>query len=253
VPASVVYVDANCQLGTPAISGPLGLTGTAEILAESRRCGIARVVAYHSMALDGDPQRGNRLMAEALSTYPEIVGVWVADPDLVRTARDATRLVADLSADGFRCVGFFPDHSAHGYRLSGRGCELLVGACEERRVPVFIDSREPDWPALVSLLDRHPLLHVVLTNIFYRHGRDLYPFLDSHANAHVETATFVAHGAVEEVSELFGPDRLIFGTHAPDFSMGAAVARVALAEVPDSTRDLIAGGTLTRLIEAALT
>jgi hypothetical protein len=52
---------------------------------------------------------------------------------------------------------------------------------------------------------------------------------------------------------MFGPDRLIFGTHAPDLSMGAALARIELADLPDSTRDLIAGGTVRRLIEGVLT
>jgi hypothetical protein len=193
VSSATVYVDANCQLGVPAVSAPSGLAGTAEILAESRRCGITRVMAYHSMALDGDPRRGNALMTELLGAHPEVVGVWVAEPAQTRTAAEAEALVEALVAAGFRSVRLFPDQSEHGYRLRGRGCDLLIGACAERRVPVLVDSRSPDWSSLSSLLGRHRDLPVVLTNILYRHGRDLYPFLDEHANAHVETATFVAH------------------------------------------------------------
>jgi predicted TIM-barrel fold metal-dependent hydrolase len=172
----------------------------------------------------------------------------VLDPAKVADAAQAVAVVEGLLARGFTAVRLCPDHGAHRYSLANQWLGFVLGACADHRLPALVETSAPDWAALETVLVHHPSMPVILTGVAYRQARDLYPLLDAHPSLHVETSTFLAFGALEEVAERFGAHRLLFGTNAPVYAPGAAIARVLRAELPVDDIRAVAGGNLDRLL-----
>jgi predicted TIM-barrel fold metal-dependent hydrolase len=241
------YFDANCRWGLSTKPNIGSLDQPDAVQVEGRRCGVDKLLAYHTQAKEWSPELGNAALGPVMDEHDEVVGCWVVDPALARDGRTAQRLVQEIVAAGFRAVRLCPDAANHDVDLSTAG--FLTGALADRSVPLIIDTAIPDWKAIAALATSAPRLPVIVSGFGYRHGRTLLPVLDSCPNMAVESSTFVAHGAVEELVTEFSASRIVFGTNAPIYSIGAAVARIAYADVSDDDRRLIAGGTLLHLIE----
>ena len=193
------FFDANCMLGKSGFAIELGLNGTAAVLDEVARNGIGAILAYHAIAREWDPLRGNALLRPVMHADDRVTGCWVAEPVEAYRPGAAAKQVATLLQHGFSCVRLFPDVGAHNYDLSGRGVRMLLAACAERRVPVFIDTEAPDWVAIDAVLRQQPELPLILAGISYRRSRNLYALLEDHPGLHVESATFVPHRGLEDV------------------------------------------------------
>jgi predicted TIM-barrel fold metal-dependent hydrolase len=68
-------------------------------------------------------------------------------------------------------------------------------------------------------------------------------------NLRVQSGRFSPFGGMEDVVRRFGVHRLLFGSGAPRYSPGAAVAMVMLAELDEASKARIAGGNLLELME----
>jgi predicted TIM-barrel fold metal-dependent hydrolase len=243
-----IYVDANCAVGLRSRPHPGSLEGVDAVLAEARRCNIAKVLAYHALAKEWSPECGNDHLRPVLAEHAEVIGSWIAEPSVASSAEAADRFVDDVLARGFRVVRFCPDAAYHAFDLRDHRVRVLTQALADRRVPLLIDTTMPDWRGITELAAQAPALSVIVSGFGYRHGRALLSLLDTAANVVVESSTFVAHGAVEEIVAGYGAHRVVFGTNAPHYSMGAAVARIAFADLSDDDRCAVAGRTLLDLV-----
>jgi predicted TIM-barrel fold metal-dependent hydrolase len=122
---------------------------------------------------------------------------------------------------------------------------------ESQLLPTFIDLDQTDFEAVAAVCQQYSLLPLVLLRVGYRTCRYLYPLLEKHPNLHLDISLFQAHGAIEEVCERFGPDRLLFATGLPVVAPGPAIAQVTYADISEEQKSLLAGGNLSRLLEAA--
>ncbi|MGY4768674.1 amidohydrolase family protein [Kribbella sp. CWNU-51] len=69
----------------------------------------------------------------------------------------------------------------------------------------------------------------------------------ANANVHVQTSAMYREDFLEGVVAKFGPERLLFATAAPLFTMRYERLRVDLAHFGDTERDLILGGNSSRI------
>ena len=242
------YFDANCALGRVKHPQHGSLLDTGAVLEEARRCGIERVLAYHTLAKDWSPEVGNLELLPLLHRHDDVVGCWVAEPSVAPDTPSADRFVDTVLTQGFRVLRLCPDVSDHTYGLVDARTRLLVAALADRRVPLIIDTARPDWGGITAVAAQEPSLPLIMSGIGYRHGGALLSVLDTCPNVVIESSSFMAHGAIEEIVADYGPQRVVFGTNAPTFSMGAAVARVELADLPDDDKRQVAGQTLLDLV-----
>ena len=59
---------------------------------------------------------------------------------------------------------------------------------------------------------------------------------------------FGLFAGLEDFTQRFGAERLIFGTGLPEFAGSGCVAQLLYAEIDDAQKQLIAGGNLKRIM-----
>lgn len=240
-----VYFDANCVIGSSPHPVPNALASPVAMSEAAVELGITRRLVAYAPARDWSPEIGNEELDAQLGAGD--VGCWIADPlDFVEPVAIGRRL-DDLERRGFGAVRLCPDPAVHNYRLDARALRPLIEELAHRAWPLLIETALPQWDSIEEILGIGAI-DVILCGLGYRHARSLYPVLDRHRNLVVETSSFLAFGAIEDVVRRFGPGALVFGTNAPILAMGAAVARIELAELSEEDRAAIAAGNLLRMI-----
>lgn len=227
------------------------------LLAEMDRLGVERASVYHILAREYDPETGNARLSGELAGESRLDPVWVVMPDHTGEAPPAHALVTSMIGSGVRLARMFPAEApdSHRYSVAEWCAGELLGALEERRIPLLLDfglfrRAAPPWPELHGLLERHPSLPVVLMDIQGRNNRSLYALMTLYSNLYIQTGGFDVHEGIEDVCDRFGPQRLIFGSGYPRRYLGAALYQLARSGLSESDRQLIAADNLESLLEA---
>jgi predicted TIM-barrel fold metal-dependent hydrolase len=172
-------------------------------------------------------------------------------PSDTRELPDEEQLVDEMLSQGVKAARVFPHPDQHNFPMKPWVSEKLLRALEDKRIPLFVDQEQIDWETMHELCQRHTRLPLVLTGVGYRVNRILYPLWQKLDNLYVDLSNYCGHGAIEDVTERFGAQRLLFGTRLPYFTPGAAVAMLSYANVPESDKRLIAGDNLRNLLSRA--
>lgn len=244
------FFDCNVVLGKVKKPMPGGILDAPKLLAEMDRYGIREALFYHAFAKRHAPGPGNALAAEAAAPSDRLHACWLLAPPGTDETPPLEALGASMEAAGVRAVRLAPDANSHQFTLAEVVCGDLFAWLAERRVPVFIDQGSVSWETLDAVVEAHPELRIVLTDVSYRINRDLYPRLRAYAHLYVETSGFQQHCGIEDVCDRFGPERLLFGSRLPLLCAGPAKHAVEHAAISDDVRAAIAGGNLRRLLGA---
>ncbi len=258
-----VYFDAHCVTGGFLTGGfwvPPYPGSVPELLATMDRFGIGQALVTHSVSRCHHPGIGNdRLIAE-LAGEPRLVPAWVLLPSVSGETPSPDRLVDEMRAAGVRAAWLCPGKYAHA--LTDWEWDDTLAALAEAHVPVFLDGEDgfPGWghgyaldsidlDAAVGLARRHPTLPVVLTAFRFRHTqRSVAQALRAVPNLHLEMSGWWFYRSVEFAVQAAGPERVLFGSRLPFHDPAATKATLQYAELPDESRELIAGGNLRRLL-----
>ncbi|WP_067177716.1 amidohydrolase family protein [Microtetraspora niveoalba] len=256
------YLDCNTFIGRPAGHRPYitRAVTAADLVAEMDRVGVHEAAVYHVLAHEYAPEAGNELLLRELAgaaggVRERLRPVGVVLPPHTGEAAEPEPLVAGLLASGVRMARIFPSSDMAGHRFSlAPWCSgELLAALERVRMPLAVDFTlfrrgEPPWREIHDLVECHPDLPVILMDVQGRNNRTLYPLLKRFANLHVQSAGFNVHHGLEDLCERFGAHRVVFGSGYPLRSMGGALLQLDRAGLPAADRELIASGTLTRLL-----
>ena len=249
---SVSLFDANVLLGPLAHRPP----GAPETLADLREpldaYGVSRALVTHTLAKWSSPADGNRRLAEALGGQDRLVGCWVVLPAATGEVPPEAEQVQRLLASGARAARLCP--VAH--RLSCEPWEVdrLLGALQERRVPLLLDfdnthwSEARPWRFLEWAGRTYPDLPLVLLREPQANLRTLFPLLDRCPNLILETSYFQALEGILLLAERCGPHRLVFGTGRPVGDPTLPLTGLAYAGLSPEALAGIAGGTLQALL-----
>ena len=103
-----------------------------------------------------------------------------------------------------------------------------------------------------AILEKHPRLPVIATNVSYHHNRFTYPLFERYDNIYVETSRYFGFCVFENVVSRFGSGHILFGTNMPQYTGTSAVSHLTYADIPREDKEAIAGGTLKKLLKEAL-
>ncbi len=241
------YFDCNCSFGR-AVRPPLRFAATAdELLAEMDFCGVDRALLHHTNARFASPVSWNPVLTDELRGRERLAPAWVVLPPCCEETPRGDELLAAMSTAGVRALWAFPQE--HQWRLDRESLGDLAEILSERRIPLFVKENPL---RLKELLVGCPDLIVVAVNQGpHSVERVLRPLLDNHPNLHAESSCYVVEGLIEEFCQRYGPERLLFGSGYPNNCSGAALLRLAQADISDAARAAVAGGNLERLLEEA--
>jgi L-fuconolactonase len=202
---------------------------------------VAAIVAY--VPLDR-PDRAAERLAE-LRRDPLVVGVRnlihdIPDPDwLLRPEVDEGLGVLERAGVSFDLVSVLPRHLEHVTTLSERHPGLRIVIDHLSKPPIGLAEREPWW-TLIARAAENPLVHAKVSG--------LYAATDDPASWTVEQL----RPFVDRALEVFGPDRLMYGSDWPVSIPYGGYGKVwdalsaLFAELAEHERAALLGDTATR-------
>jgi len=239
--------DCNCSFGPDVKPAFRYARNPEELLAEMDFCGIDRALVYHAGQRSASPTVHNPRLLGQVADHGRLEGTWTILPPQTAEQPAAQPLLQDMTDRGIRALRAFPDE--HRYRLDGRTFGDLLDALAQRRIPLLVKLNAS---SLGELMSEFPRLTAVAVNQGpHSLERYLRPLVETYSNLHIETSCYMVEGLIEEFCERYGPRRLLFGSGFPDNCSGAALLRLAQAEIDPEQKKMIAGENLRRLLEGA--
>lgn len=239
------YFDCNCSYGRSG-RPPFRYAGTPdELLTEMDWCGIDRALPYHAGMRFDSPHVWNAQLSEDIIHSPRLQASWTILPAQTGEFPLADELISLMACHRIRALRAFPDE--HRYCLNRRTFGQLLDALIAHRIPLFVKQ---NILAIGDLLVECPNLIVVAMNVGpHSLERYLRPLLDAFPTLHIDSSHYMVEGLIEEFIGRYGPERLLFGSGYPDICSGAALLRLAQADIHDDDKTAVAGGNLDRLLE----
>jgi len=213
------------------------------VLGMARRAGVEKTVIFPTTYQDY--RDGNRVIREAVDTYPdEFIGFARIDP----TADDAV----DVLRDGIESLGL------SGLKLVVRGEGLespnlawAMDASGERGLPVIFCSATV-VPELTRLAERFPKT----VTVFGHMGAHAFDCSGPRAavdaarnleNVFLEYSSALVWTILKEAAEQI-PGKLIFGSDSPCIHPASEIAKIRVMDLPPEDEAAILGGNAARLL-----
>lgn len=245
----LAFFDANCTVGRTGTPHLFDIPDVAGLKQEMATAGVEEALVYHTVARDADPPLGNSLLMKEIAGEKRLYPVWVVLPHHTAEMPRPEKLMAEMKERGVRAVRMYPTRAMHSFSLADWCAGALLSALDRARIPSILDAEMTGWDDVRGLLDAHRSLPLIMANCSYRHNRFLYPLFEKYPNLRVEISRFMGGGAVEDVVERFGSDKLLFGTNMPQYTGTAAVALITYAAIDRKDKEAIAGGNLRRILK----
>lgn len=246
------FVDCNIMVGQPnAVSG-WRLYDGREIADEARRCGICRGLAWCSAALDLHPIDGNKEIDHICKSESFYLPVWVVMPHHTGEFWAPDVLQRKLKQAGAAAVRLAPKYNVLGYSLHDWCCGEMLAMLEDAGIPALMDADQADWDTVHKVCQEHPGLKLVITNLYYRQARYVFPLLKLHQGLYLETSGLKSFGLLQSFCEQVGAEKLLFGSNLGTFSAGSAVCMINYALISQKEKEAIASRNLEALLSRKL-
>ncbi len=215
--------------------------------------GIERALVSHAYARELDPIDGNKRLQDEISDTPALSPLWVALPHHTNEFPAPEELISQMKKSDVKAITLLPT-SDYFFTLAEWNCGELYSALEAYNIPLLLSMSDVDpyLERLYSILSEHPKMKLVLTNVNYRISRNLYPLLKLFPGLFVETSGIKGQDAIQDICDVFGSHRLLFGTNMPVGSGASAVAMITYANISTSDKERIAHENLDELLGGVL-
>ncbi len=240
------FFDSNCMIGRVQCPQPGSFHTADHLISEMEFVGIGEALVFHSLAREYHPIAGNQMLMEEIAPHRGLYPMWVLLPEATSEMPEPDAIISEMKQKDVRAAAMFPKD--HRFFFDQRTCGSILNALEGDKIPLFLNLDQVDITGLGEICEKHPGLPIIITEADWRFNRKLYPILRDFPNLYLETGRFQAYQGIEEFSEKFGPNRLIFGTHLPYASPGAAITMVTHADIDEKYKEMIAAGNLRRLL-----
>jgi len=255
--------DCNAMIGRRILRSRLEFTSAAELVAEMDHLGISDALVHHSLAKEYSPSIGNERLMEEIAPHDRLHPCWVVLPSHTGEMEEPRALVGKMRDRSVRAVSKFPSPPVpppaftlqlHRYAMIETVCGDLLQALQDNRIPLFLETQNflafplVSWETVEWILKSWPDLPLVIGGIRQRDNRTLYPLMERFESLHLDITLYGVHRGLEDFTERFGAERLVFGTGLPEFAGSGCAAQLKYAEIADADKQLIAGGNLKRIL-----
>ena len=251
-------LDINMSLGNWPFR-KLAVTDAAGLVALMDRHGIERsLVANLEGVLYKDVMPANDALAAQVAAYCErLIPQAVINPAFPGWERDLRRCSEVL---GFRALRLYPNY--HGYALGDTCCDELLGTAEELGLVVSVSVRMADerlhhWhvqvPAtdptpLPALAESHERVPIIINCASSSEVWALAEGIRSCRNLFVDISHIEGPGAVADLVDLIGVERVLYGSHAPYFYADGPRLKLDEAGIGGAARQTIEEGNARRVL-----
>lgn len=254
-------IDANACIGGDFVKHPIvnhesfivmdkveTADDPAALLSVMDRFEIEKAAVWHRAMYDYDPLKGNEILTEALADGSDrLLPVWTILPDIVDTDFAPAVFMDAMKRHGVKLLRAFPQQNR--YILCDVTMGQQLGLIQELKIPLYLEP-QPDFGYIYQVLQEFPQLTVILCNIgIWPSARLVYPLLRKYPNVYFETGDFGMTRGYEQVCEMFGSERLLYGSNFPSNSPGCSLHCLMTANISQEDRENIAHGNMERLLQ----
>ena len=198
------FADCNIAVGQPnAISG-WRIYDSAQIACQAQRCGIQKGLAFCNAALDLHPLDGNAEMCLICRREPFYLPVWMVMPNHTGEFWNVDELERRMRLADVRAVRLAPKYNVLGYSLRDWCSGELLDMLERTGTLALMDADQSDWETVHAVCCEHPGLKLVITNLYYRHARYIFPLLRQHPRLYLETSGLKSFCLLQTLCEKVG-------------------------------------------------
>jgi len=205
-----------------------------------------------------DVQVGNRELCEQLKGCTDrLLPVGVINPAFPGWARDYEECFAEL---GMRGVRVYPNY--HGYGLADDCARELFSLCDRDGRAVWLtvrlaDERMHHWlvkvppvplDVLGDLAGSFPRVRFVVVNAVLAELLRVKEAFREHDNVFCDISHVDGVNCVRRLADEIGPERVLFGTHAPYLYAESAVLKMKESELAEEERELMSEGNAARVL-----
>jgi len=182
-----------------------------QVLEAMDRSGIDRALVYAHYAATFDTRRGNDLLREIVDGKDRLVPQFVAN---LAAEFSQEAFMESVSAAGVRSLRVHPKDHLYPFVpwVLAPWAEWLI----ERRLALWLPIDQADPRDIHATAQAFPSLRIVLLGVHYSHHAVVRPLVRSCANLRVELSRYDVPNGAEQMVDLAGPHRVLFGSHYPD-------------------------------------
>lgn len=242
------FFDSNCMIGRFGVPQPGSYFTVDELIQQIDYFGIDQALVYHSLAKEYSPNFGNKLLLGEIRGHKRLHACWVFLPYHTQEMRPPRVLVEEMRDHNVRAIRLFPGVDFQRFSLSDWSLGELYEVLEQHEVPLFISYDQIDWDRICHICRSFPKLSLILSEVRYEENRHLYPLLERFDNLFIDISWYPVHCGIETICKRFGARRLLFGTKAPTFTPGPALAMINYADISEEEKGQIAAENLIGLL-----
>lgn len=238
-------IDINCAIGAPMRSKRFS---TAEgLLPWLDNYKITSAVTYHSEAMR-EPEMGNALMLQAAAANPRLRTCFALNPILDSLGIPGEGSALDcLKAARPSAVRIFPEE--HKYPFDPFYCEKILSVCQQLHLPVIVNAAYDNafLTQLPHVSRAFPDVPMILPRFGMNRCNQLFPILKKLPNVYADMSLLADTAVMEEITNKFGADHLLFGSGLPTYEPSGALGLLLYAQISDADREKIASGNFLQL------
>ncbi len=224
----------------PAGAADLSVDELGEMM---RKYGIHACCTLSTVGMLLDYNSGNGATRAACGEQASLLPVATLNPQTVFTD-DGPYM--RFKSDGFKIVRFFP--MEQDWDAAYAPFRALAGRLEAEKLPIMVDvGGSGAATRLVDALARHPA-PLILTGIDASAVAEAIAVMRTHSGIYIDTSHLVAVGAIKQVVDCVGAERVLYGSGAPSRPMASALGVLRNADISDDQRAQILGGNARRLL-----
>jgi predicted TIM-barrel fold metal-dependent hydrolase len=154
-----------------------------------------------------------------------------------------------IRAQGFRIFKFYPGSQEWpvDYAAFGEALKQLAPL----KTPIMVNAELMGEPSRLARMVASYPAPVILCSINGETLTEALAVAASLPNLLIETHELHVPGALRTLADRIGPERIVFGSGAPRRSLASSLYYVLYSELADDEKQLVLGGNIKRILEAA--
>ncbi|MQG18635.1 MAG: hypothetical protein FI687_02520 [SAR202 cluster bacterium] len=241
--------DSNASLG-PRHDFKVSVDNADQTIEEMDRLKIEKAVVYSPHAVGFDSRDGNNYLLDLINSNKRLIPQFVFNP----TWDNLEQFQQEVDRNKISSVRMTP--SVHQYPFENWIVKPWLNWLQEEKIPLwlpisyeFLSTEPPVNPSeLHQTIRQYPKLQVVIADVHYKYSW-IYQLLEALPNCHIEISQFIGTGAIEELIERLGHERVLYGSGFPENNFGRQLYSIHQSELQKNILEDICHKNVKALLE----
>ena len=127
--------------------------------------------------------------------------------------------------------------------------DWMLDVLTESKTPLLVSLQELNLNDAAAVKEKYPDLRMIITNTDQWLNRQYVGFCQYYKNVYFDTCNTIEYYGIENMVELIGADKFLFGTYMPEKEPYDKTFQILFCELSQEEKEMIAHGNFERLVE----